>query len=141
MHRSTLVELHLDGEQLTDISVTSVGEYCHLLRVLDISFCDLLTDATLMALRNLRQLRRLRLKRGTSFSARGLKRLFEPLPESRGRRGGKGLSGDGSNDCENSPFPDIETLMLPECSHLDNDGLGMIVEACGDTITHLNLSW
>jgi len=167
LHSSTLTELRLDGEELTDLSISGVGDSCLQLRALDISFCDLLTDTSLKALRNLRRLRQLRLKRGTGFSAKGLRDLFRPLEDDERRGGGGEKNGssvgrtsrlsnsngtsvsprtvdddvDDNNLAGISPFPEMETLMLPECSHLDNEGLSMIVGACGKTMTKLNLSW
>lgn len=154
LHSTTLVDLRLDGEELTDLSVVGVGQSCFNLQVLDISFCDLLTDLSLEALRGLRRLRHLRLKRGTGFSTNGLKNLFRLVGDSRSTSRGGGAAdddkGEGSNGESNakitmtnstSPFPEMDCLMLPECSKLDNEGAMMLVRACGKTLTRLNLSW
>lgn len=124
MHGASLRELRLDGEELTDSSVHSIGVECPLLVVLDVAFCDLLTDQAVGALRKLHRLEHLRLKRGTGFSSAGLKTLFQPVDEAR-----------------TSPFPHLRVVGLPECSHLDNEGLQTIVLGCGATLRLLNIAW
>lgn len=48
-HSSTLEELELDGAELTDVATKALA-HCQNLTSLSISFCELLTDASLYSI-------------------------------------------------------------------------------------------
>lgn len=56
-----------------------MNKFCSVCRSFGLSFCDSLTDQSLMYIRNMANLVSLRLKKGTEFSAEALKELFEQL--------------------------------------------------------------
>ena len=86
--RSRLRKLWLDGENLTDDSLCLIAQ-CTELRALRLSFCDSLTDASLVWIGGMRKLVHLQLKKGSEFSADGLRQMFVGLhPKTTGNETG-----------------------------------------------------
>lgn len=110
---STLTELTLDGEQLRDAALRSIGN-AHELRMLHISFCDELTDDGLMCLRPLGKLQSLQLRKGSAFTNECILKLFALCPNGTG------------------PFPELSVLDLTECAGLLDSGIIEIGSGCAE---------
>ncbi|KAJ9589696.1 hypothetical protein L9F63_017102, partial [Diploptera punctata] len=107
----------LDGEELTDNSFCYL-DHCTRLQVLEISFCDQMTDRGLLGgIGALQQLTSLRLKRGHNLTAQAL-----------------------STFLHRPAMACIVRLNLTECSNLDDYGLEGIANRCVHLMA-LSLGW
>ena len=73
---STLTVLHVDGASMEDECLRCISK-CSNLTEIQISFCELLTDAGLWCLRSLSCLSSVCLKKGFKFSSMGVIQLFQ----------------------------------------------------------------
>ncbi|KAK3610121.1 hypothetical protein CHS0354_039901 [Potamilus streckersoni] len=119
LHKDNLVDLYLDGAEMTDQDMELVLK-CPKLQTLTISFCDLLTDLTLQHLQNIQYgcLGKLMLRKGLNFSDQALRDMFLT-----------------------SSLSKLYHLDLSECSQLRDDGLLQIGKCCGKSLHHLALCW
>lgn len=116
-HSDWLEELELDGAELTDYAVMALVR-CGKLSSLSISFCELLSDISLQHIQTLPSLRKLCLRKGTMFTARGLTRFLS------------------------SPsLAALSYLDVSECANLNDDGIKTLIKCCGHSLKMLNLSW
>lgn len=130
---SQLVSLELDGEQLTDASFRAVGR-CSRLETLSISYAENLTDASLTYIKELRTLRRLKLRRGPHLTAKGLGSLFQ----------GDNLHHLVTLELDSLALddqalallvkgcPQLQVLSLPWCWDITEAGLASIVNNCSN---------
>ena len=150
-----LKSLSLDGEELTDRTISYVGANCSGLTHLSVSFCSHLTDESLQSLESLRDLEDLRLKKGHDFGEGALLSLFEHLASpsewcqeelgrSRrsngggGRNGGKKKQEDGWEP--NSKKGGMRKLFLIEFNQL-GDAAAHKLSECFPHLQLLDLSW
>ncbi|XP_078602854.1 uncharacterized protein LOC144876934 [Branchiostoma floridae x Branchiostoma japonicum] len=113
----SLRQLYLDGDELTDASIAAVTDSCPQLELLDISFCEGLTDHSVHNIPRLQHLRHLRLKRGFQLSTAVMLHLFQS----------KTLGG-------------LTYLNLTECTAVNNGVVGRIAKCC-PALRELHLCW
>ncbi|KAL3880063.1 hypothetical protein ACJMK2_032334 [Sinanodonta woodiana] len=118
-HKDNLVHLYLDGAEMTDDDMELVLQ-CPKLQTLTISFCDLLSDLTLMHIQNIQYgcLGKFMLRKGLNFSDKALRDMFLT-----------------------SSLSKLYHLDLSECSQLRDDGVLQIGKCCGKSLHHLALCW
>ncbi|CAG2241013.1 unnamed protein product [Mytilus edulis] len=116
-HNEHLTELVIDGAEITDDCYKSIAK-CSYLTVFEASFCELLTDKSLEYLQNLNKLKKLRLRKGTEFTAAGLMNFFS------------------------SPgIKHLTSLDMSECTGCDDICVSQLSQSCGKTLKHLSLCW
>lgn len=116
-HHKTLKELAIDGAEITDELYKSLST-CTNLTSFESSFCELLTDSSLAYMENLKNLKNLRLRKGTEFSTSGLLSLFS------------------------SPAViQLTSLDLSECTGFEDSCVLQMAKSCGKTLKHLSLCW
>lgn len=116
-HSSTLEELELDGAELTDVATKALA-HCQNLTSLSISFCELLTDASLYSIQMLPALQKLCLRKGQGFTANGLAMFLSSLN-----------------------LKSLHHLDLSECASLQDNAVQAVTQQCGSCLKTLNLSW
>ncbi|XP_078683947.1 uncharacterized protein LOC144917597 isoform X2 [Branchiostoma floridae x Branchiostoma belcheri] len=110
-------QLYLDGDELTDVSITAVTDSCAQLELLDISFCEGVTDHSVQNIPKLQHLKHLRLKRGMQLSSAVMLHLFR----------GEALAG-------------LTYLNLTECTAVNNGVVERISKCCVE-LRELYLCW
>ncbi|XP_046582063.1 F-box/LRR-repeat protein 2-like isoform X1 [Haliotis rubra] len=116
-HKSSLKHLELDGEELTDRSMSAVAK-CQSLVTLNVSFCDLLTDASLEYLKELTKLRKLRLRKGLEFSEEAVEKFFK-----------------------HGHLHSVTDLDMSECAGMKDISLLSLTACCGSSLIELALQW
>jgi len=117
-----LKHLWLDGENMADFTVRLIAK-CQHLKSFGLSFCDSLTDQSLMYIQTLSNLVTLRLKKGTEFSAQALKELFEHLhPHWTGSATG------------------LLHVNVAECTNLNDAAVQALAESCR-YLESIDISW
>ncbi|XP_071087945.1 F-box/LRR-repeat protein fbxl-1-like [Haliotis cracherodii] len=117
VHKSSLKHLELDGEELTDRSISAVAK-CQSLVTLNVSFCDLLSDASLEYLKDLKKLRKLRLRKGLEFSEEAVEKFFK-----------------------HGHLHNVTDLDMSECAGMKDASLLSLTECCGSSLIVLALQW
>uniref|UniRef100_T1IRK2 F-box domain-containing protein n=1 Tax=Strigamia maritima TaxID=126957 RepID=T1IRK2_STRMM len=116
-HRKLVLrKLYLDGDELTDVTYRNLVECCGL-KELSISFADLMSDDGLMAIKELRCLEYLKVKRGSELSDASLRSLF-----------------DGTN------MRKLTCLDLTSCSNFDDVGVEVMTKCC-PALKSISLAW
>ncbi|KAI8507598.1 hypothetical protein Bbelb_149780 [Branchiostoma belcheri] len=110
-------QLYLDGDELTNASITAVTDSCAQLELLDISFCEGVTDHSVQNIPKLQHLKHLRLKRGVQLSSAVMLHLFR----------GEALAG-------------LTYLNLTECTAVNNGVVERISKCCAE-LRELYLCW
>ncbi|CAH1268510.1 FBXL20 [Branchiostoma lanceolatum] len=110
-------QLYLDGDELTDASISAVTDSCAQLELLDISFCEGVTDLSVHNIPRLQHLKHLRLKRGMQLSTAVMLHLFR----------GETLVG-------------LTYLNLTECTAVNNGAVERITKCCPH-LRELYLCW
>lgn len=117
-----LEHLWLDGESMTDDTVQLITK-CRRLKFFGLSFCESLTDQSLLYVQNMVNLVSLRLKKGSEFSGEALKELFVQLhPERTGNPTG------------------LLHITVAECTNLNDAALHALAESCR-YLESLDISW
>ncbi|KAK6168393.1 hypothetical protein SNE40_020937 [Patella caerulea] len=116
-HYTSLQELTLDGEDLSDNTIYLVAK-CTKLKTLQISFCELLTDLSLQYLQNLEQLQVLKLRKGPEFSKEAFLSFLQ-----------------------NPNLRRLRNLDLSECCNMSDKAVLALCQNCGPNLEYLNLSW
>ncbi|XP_066286005.1 F-box/LRR-repeat protein 17-like isoform X2 [Branchiostoma lanceolatum] len=110
-------QLYLDGDELTDASISAVTDSCAQLELLDISFCEGVTDLSVHNIPRLQYLEHLRLKRGMQLSTAVMLHLFT-----------------------SSTLTGLTYLNLTECTAVNNGAVERITKCCPH-LKELYLCW
>lgn len=131
-----LVWLELDGEELTDASFYAI-KHCTELETLFISYAENLTDASLSCIEELRNLKRLKLRRGPKLSAEGIRKMFMGTNLQNLtflEFDSLSLDDDGVSELVKC-CPKLQSLALPWCWDITDLGLSKIVAGCRNLIS------
>ncbi|OWF55997.1 F-box/LRR-repeat protein 2-like [Mizuhopecten yessoensis] len=116
-HCEHLKWLDIDGAELTDQSIEAVSS-CPGVERLTVSFCELLTDVSLKAIKKMTKLTCLSLRKGTELTNEGMVDLF---------------STDG--------LTSLTRLDLSDCGNLRDSAVLQIIKCCGKKLQQLQLCW
>ena len=116
-HYDHLVDLVLDGAEISDAAIRNITR-CKKLETLELSFCECLSDDALVFLKDLDNLRELKLRKGSSFTKEGMSSFFKTVK-----------------------LPHLQGLNLSECTCIDDSVVLDIVQCCGSHLTFLSLCW
>ncbi|PFX14427.1 F-box/LRR-repeat protein 20 [Stylophora pistillata] len=120
-----LCHINFDGIQwITHDAITVLVEKCYRrLECFGLSFCTSLTDQALEGVQNMKNLVSLTLKKGTEFSAKALKELFEHLhPQNSGSATG------------------LLHVSVAECTNLNDEAVNALADSCRN-LQSIDISW
>lgn len=132
-----LQSLKLDGEALSDPSLIAVSQFTPNVQELAIAYCDNMTDAALLSLSNLYQLRTLKLRKGVSWSNEAFVVVFstdnfgknlEYLDLTESSNLGNGLT------CIADSCRRLRVAILSWCWHITNDDLNCLIDRNKDLL-------
>ncbi|XP_065669199.1 F-box/LRR-repeat protein 2 [Hydra vulgaris] len=134
-HFHSLEEIFLDGENLTDYTLCLLSK-CSQLRVLNFSFCTLMTSETLLFTSQFSKLKHLKLRKGINFTKESLVYFLKSMSEeqaSKFRYLNFGECVSITDECLmyiGKRFFNIIELDLSWCWDVSDDGLSFIINNC-----------